>query len=78
MLSELVNPQGNSTNRLYGSGNCNRSQRNVELPFTIAEWQAENYRGWIRQNSERTEFWRIQLRFVIQNALNSGESSYAS
>ena len=26
------------------------------------ERQAENYRSWIRENSERTEFWRIQLR----------------
>ena len=28
----------------------------------LGQRQAENYRSWIRQNSECTEFWRIQLR----------------
>jgi hypothetical protein len=30
----------------------------------LYERQEENYRSWIRQNSELTEFWRIQLRIV--------------
>ena len=35
------------------------------LALTLGERQAENYRSWIRQNSERTEFWRIQLRILL-------------
>ncbi len=30
----------------------------------LGERRNEEYRSWIRQNSEHTEFWRIQLRFV--------------
>ncbi len=34
---------------------------------SLGELQAENYRSWIRQNSERTEFWRIQLRIDVSS-----------
>ena len=30
------------------------------------------HRSWIRQNSERTEFWRIQLRIVVSYASLNG------
>ena len=31
----------------------------------LGERQSEDYRSWIRQNSECTEFFRIQLRIMI-------------
>ena len=32
---------------------------------TFGEPEDEIFRSWIRQNTEVTEFWRIQLRIVI-------------
>ncbi len=32
---------------------------------SLGERQAENYSSWIGQNSERSEFWPIQLRIVV-------------
>ena len=31
----------------------------------LGDQQTENYRSWIRKNSELTEFLRIQLRIVV-------------
>ena len=33
--------------------------------YAVGDQQTENYRSWIRKNSELTEFLRIQLRIVV-------------
>ncbi len=68
-----INPIGNHS--LLSSRKAARIESNLTITKEggesieqLFQWfltvLAENYRSWIRQNSECTEFWRIQLRIV--------------
>ena len=57
------------------------SRKRYQAAFFIllGDQQTENYRSWIRKNSELTEFLRIQLRivvyFILPIALQQAEGS---
>jgi hypothetical protein len=75
---EILAPQGSRAEDQHH--NQQSSQRKIHVVMAVliirifltcspshrfGERQAENYCSWIRQNSERTEFWRIQLPIVV-------------